>query len=419
MLEAASRVGDQALLACLKIIVAVRRSADIVASEEARLLHQSGLLHGHRLWLEFGMHVGWAVEGAIGSHAKVDACYMSPHVDLAARLQRLTSSYGTQLLMSGSFYKLLSHNVRGLCRKVDSILLPPSQTALVNAAAAAAPDADHDAAAGVEATHNDATSAAAAHAVPMSLYTFDTFDWPAAVPQPLVRGDLLSVGADGSKAASSRIIATRVLSRGGAGGAGGGGGGAGGGGDASGGGGGGGTPGASGDGGGTVPSACVGIPTLAALGTCRILDADVFNGDRAPMPDRERCISLLGEADIIEHPVVVGSFRDTLFDDDPQLAALRLIYTTPEFRSHQEDAMEAYVHGDWPAARSHFTAAVGALLAAGGTRPAPGANPVTADAPSAAVWRYMEAHDFVAPPWWQGRRPWADSAEVQARARRE
>ena len=137
------------------------------------------------------------------------------------------------------------------------------------------------------------------------------------------------------------------------------------------------------------------------------------------MPDRERCISLLGEADIIEHPVVVGSFRDTLFDDDPQLAALRLIYTTPEFRSHQEDAMEAYVHGDWPAARSHFTAAVGALLAAGGTRPAPGANPVTADAPSAAVWRYMEAHDFVAPPWWQGRRPWADSAEVQARARRE
>ena len=38
----------------------------------------------------FGLHVGWAIEGAIGSVYKIDASYLSPHVNMAARLEAAT-----------------------------------------------------------------------------------------------------------------------------------------------------------------------------------------------------------------------------------------------------------------------------------------------------------------------------------------
>jgi len=28
----------------------------------------------------FGLHLGWSIEGLIGSHHKIDASYLSPHV---------------------------------------------------------------------------------------------------------------------------------------------------------------------------------------------------------------------------------------------------------------------------------------------------------------------------------------------------
>ena len=38
----------------------------------------------------FGLHQGWAIEGAIGSYFKIDASYLSPNVNLAARLESAT-----------------------------------------------------------------------------------------------------------------------------------------------------------------------------------------------------------------------------------------------------------------------------------------------------------------------------------------
>ena len=38
----------------------------------------------------FGLHVGWAIEGAIGSNHKIDASYLSPNVNMASRLEAAT-----------------------------------------------------------------------------------------------------------------------------------------------------------------------------------------------------------------------------------------------------------------------------------------------------------------------------------------
>lgn len=40
--------------------------------------------------LGWGLHAGWAIEGAIGSDHKIDASYLSPHVNISARLEGAT-----------------------------------------------------------------------------------------------------------------------------------------------------------------------------------------------------------------------------------------------------------------------------------------------------------------------------------------
>ena len=55
-----------------------------------------------------GLHVGWAIEGAIGSDFKIDASYLSPNVNMASRLEGSTKAYGVPLLISGDLYVLMT-----------------------------------------------------------------------------------------------------------------------------------------------------------------------------------------------------------------------------------------------------------------------------------------------------------------------
>ena len=40
--------------------------------------------------LGFGLHLGWAIEGAIGSEFNIDASYLSPHINMASTLESAT-----------------------------------------------------------------------------------------------------------------------------------------------------------------------------------------------------------------------------------------------------------------------------------------------------------------------------------------
>lgn len=54
----------------------------------------------YRVRMGFGLHVGWAIEGAIGSEFKIDASYLSPNVNMSARLEGMTKIYGVPLLLT-------------------------------------------------------------------------------------------------------------------------------------------------------------------------------------------------------------------------------------------------------------------------------------------------------------------------------
>jgi hypothetical protein len=68
----------------------------------------------------------WSIEGAIGSKYKVDASYLSPNVNMAARLESATKQYGVSILMSADFAAILSPAMRARCREIDTVLVKGS-----------------------------------------------------------------------------------------------------------------------------------------------------------------------------------------------------------------------------------------------------------------------------------------------------
>eukprot|EP01018_Ginkgo_biloba_P026181 Gb_03587 [translate_table: standard] len=86
----------------------------------------------YRIRLGFGLHVGWAIEGAIGSSHKVDPSYLSPHVNMASRLEAATKQYGVSLLISETVIaNLTKSNLRDSCRKLDRVTVKGSAEPLM------------------------------------------------------------------------------------------------------------------------------------------------------------------------------------------------------------------------------------------------------------------------------------------------
>jgi len=111
---------DRSVVAFLRVIV------DLDASEELRAYENDPRIYAafggdFQVQLGFGLHCGWAIEGPIGSRYKIDASYLSPHVNLSEALQDLTKEYGLPLLVSGEFYTLLSPYLKSFMRRLDVV----------------------------------------------------------------------------------------------------------------------------------------------------------------------------------------------------------------------------------------------------------------------------------------------------------
>jgi len=123
--SAVHRIANQALSAFLTTILRIATDSSMLRwrsdpSLQARMSGYNGPSMG------FGLHVGWAIEGAIGSAHKIDASYLSPNVNLAARLCSATRQYRIPFLFSGAFYKLLDPPIQKRCRHLDQVTLKGS-----------------------------------------------------------------------------------------------------------------------------------------------------------------------------------------------------------------------------------------------------------------------------------------------------
>mmetsp|Transcript_13677 Transcript_13677/g.43187 ORF Transcript_13677/g.43187 Transcript_13677/m.43187 type:complete len:900 (+) Transcript_13677:213-2912(+) len=76
---------------------------------------------GFKIQMGFGMHVGWAIEGAIGSALKIDATYLSPHVEMSDRLEASSKIFKSKLNMSHWLVNLATPGIKEHIRAIARI----------------------------------------------------------------------------------------------------------------------------------------------------------------------------------------------------------------------------------------------------------------------------------------------------------
>jgi len=122
LLEKRTEMADKSLIAAVKIVAEVRRSSQLTAySKNPKVIEEFGI--NFKPLITFGLHMGWTIEGAIGSESKIDACYLSPHLQVAFRVEDLCSFYEMQILVTESLYNLMSLKARNTLRKIDVIVM--------------------------------------------------------------------------------------------------------------------------------------------------------------------------------------------------------------------------------------------------------------------------------------------------------
>ena len=119
-----THLADAALASFIIIQAALKRSKKLQSYNSREDLNAR--MPNFCVKMGFGLHVGWAIEGAIGSKYKIDASYLSPHVNMAARLEAATKQFGVPLLLSETFVALLSPAVRRRVRQIDCVTVKGS-----------------------------------------------------------------------------------------------------------------------------------------------------------------------------------------------------------------------------------------------------------------------------------------------------
>ena len=117
---------DRALIGMLKTFAGIHRDKNI-----ERFVSENKLLLGYGTEdfepdMIFGMDAGWAVEGAVGSEYKIDATYLSPHVNMASRMMSACKQYGVTILLSQAVENILSKHAKARLRHLDTVTVKGS-----------------------------------------------------------------------------------------------------------------------------------------------------------------------------------------------------------------------------------------------------------------------------------------------------
>lgn len=116
-----SELVDSSVIAFIKILAKIQKSYQLNKYRNNDKLRNR--ISNYSVKLGFGLHLGWSIEGAIGSVYKIDASYLSQHVNGASKLEEKTKEYGCHIIISDDIAKHMSENARNNLRIIDVINL--------------------------------------------------------------------------------------------------------------------------------------------------------------------------------------------------------------------------------------------------------------------------------------------------------
>lgn len=114
-----------ALISSVKTLCKLVRSSEMLEYQQDSRI--TNILPFFTNKLTVGLHVGWAFEGPVGSGFKIDATYISPDVNMAARLETAAKQYGVNILVSESLFMRLDDEIQKYLRHIDTVVLKGSE----------------------------------------------------------------------------------------------------------------------------------------------------------------------------------------------------------------------------------------------------------------------------------------------------
>jgi len=115
------KLADMAIMSLVKMILAINTSPVLAQYREHPGMQQR--VQDYRVQVVFGLHCGWAIEGAIGSEFKIDASYLSPNVNMSSRLAHAAGTFGVLLLISHFMINICSQEMAAFCRHIDNAVV--------------------------------------------------------------------------------------------------------------------------------------------------------------------------------------------------------------------------------------------------------------------------------------------------------
>lgn len=115
---------DCSLLAYLRCLLKINKNLNILNYRNNKKLNI--IIPNFKINMGFGLHLGYGIEGPVGSEFKMEASYLSPNVNIAARLETATKQFGVSILISGKLYNLFTDDMKSVCRYVDCVLVKGS-----------------------------------------------------------------------------------------------------------------------------------------------------------------------------------------------------------------------------------------------------------------------------------------------------
>jgi hypothetical protein len=115
---------DRAVIGMLKAFAGIHRDDNVRRwNSDFRL---SAGVGAYQTSMVYGLDAGWAVEGAVGSEYKIDATYLSPHVNNASRMMMASKQYGVQIMLSQAVQELMSDVAKQKLRHLDTVTVKGS-----------------------------------------------------------------------------------------------------------------------------------------------------------------------------------------------------------------------------------------------------------------------------------------------------
>jgi hypothetical protein len=124
------RLAEMSVVSFATILGALHRSPVLASYRQHPGLQNrwSALRRNGRVNLSFGLHAGWAIEGAIGTEFKIDASYLSPNVNIAKSVELATEIYGVSFMVSQSVVELCTQRMVDKCRLIDRVVIKGQST---------------------------------------------------------------------------------------------------------------------------------------------------------------------------------------------------------------------------------------------------------------------------------------------------